>query len=230
MSLKNLLQSVRDYLMMFEKEKYVHEERIHPKTRHRKIRGLDRRDDKIISAIKEIDRMYFVPERFKDVAYIDMALPIGENETISQPSTVARMLQLLDLKEGESVLEIGTGSGWNASLIGKLVGRGGVVSLEINPLLAERARKKLRGLGIVNVEIRGEDFRMINKKFDKIIFTAGISNYQEKIIEDFALKNLNKNGILICPFQSGPLIVIKKTRGIEKSYIGDTYGFVRLVV
>lgn len=188
-------------------------------------------DEGIIDAMKKVDRRSFVSNAHRNEAYFDMALPVGENQTISQPSTVARMISLLRLKEEDSVLEIGTGSGWNAALISTIANKGEVLSLEISEVLAERAEKKIKEQGIRNVVVSLDDFRLVTKKFDKIIFTAGISEGQEEIIEQFAESHLNELGILVCPFESGPIIVMNKTRGkIEKYYTDEDYEFVPLVL
>lgn len=187
-------------------------------------------DEKILKAIEKVDRKDFMLDELKDVAYEDTAIGIGYGQTISQPSTVARMLSLLELEKGDSVLEIGTGSGWNACLIGELVGEnGGVFGLEIVDELVEKARQRIEKLGIKNVEIRRQDFRKLKQKFDKIIFTAGILQGQEEIIEDFAQGHLEKGGILVCPFRSGQLMIIKKVgEKIEKSFTDEEYVFVEL--
>src|SRR3990167_725228 len=85
----------------------------------------------IIEAFKRIDRKDFVPEEMKEMAYENTALPIGEKQTISQPLVVAFMLELLELKSGEKILEIGTGSGWNTALMAKIAGeKGKIISIE----------------------------------------------------------------------------------------------------
>ena len=202
-----MLQSVYDYLLLFGEV-----------------------DKNILEAMKKIDRKDFMDIN-KEFAYVDNAMSIGYGQTISQPSTVARMLSLLKLKKGDFVLEIGTGSGWNAGLISYLVKSGKVKSLEIVKELAERSRNKIKELEIKNIEIKEEDFRKLKEKFDKIIFTAGILHSEENIIENFAQGHLNENGILVCPHQSGPLIIIKKKQGrIKKDYTNEEYGFVPLVL
>ena len=100
-------------------------------------------DKQILEAMNKIDRKEFVLEALKEYAYEDNALSISEGQTISQPSTVARMLSLLKLKENDFVLEIGTGSGWNAALIAYLVKQGKILSLEIYDELISEARKNI---------------------------------------------------------------------------------------
>ncbi len=182
---------------------------------------------KILKAIKKIERKHFV-ENIQE-AYLDTALSIGFDQTISQPSTVARMLQLLEPQKSNSVLEIGTGSGWNAALLTYLVKPAKVITLEIVPELAQKAKNNLKKARIENVEVRKQDFKKVREKFDRIIFTAGILEPQEKAIENFAKTNLKEGGILVCPFQLGPLIKIKKSNSkLKKSYTSEEYAFVPL--
>ena len=185
-------------------------------------------DKKILNAIEKTDRKNFMDEN-KELAYDDKAIPIGHGQTISQPSTVARMLSLLELKKTDEVLEIGTGSAWNAALLGKLSKK--VITLEIVPELAEKSEDKLKKLKIKNVEVKQKYFRNLKQKFDKVIFTAGISIKQEKILENFAENHLKENGILICPYQSGPLIILKKeNEKIKKTCTKEQYVFVPLIL
>jgi protein-L-isoaspartate(D-aspartate) O-methyltransferase len=207
MEKKEMLKSVRSYLSRFGSA-----------------------NEEILDAIDKVDRKNFIPADYAGQAYIDAAIPIGKGQTASQPSTVARMLSLLKLKKGSSVLEIGSGSGWNACLLGFLVGNGKVLSLEIHKELADNARKNVKKSGIRNVEIEEKDFRKLNRKFDKIIFTAGISRDEEKMIKDFAESHLLENGILVCPLRTGPLIVARKTRtGVKTEHTRDEYAFVPLL-
>ena len=205
MNKSQMLQSVKNYLSLFGKP-----------------------DKKILQAIEKIDRKNFMVEN-KELAYEDRAISIGYGQTISQPSTVARMLSLLELKKTDEVLEIGTGSAWNAALLGKLSKK--VITLEIVPELAEKSEDKLKKLKIKNVEVKQKYFRNLKQKFDKVIFTAGISIKQEKILENFAENHLKENGILICPYQSGPLIILKKeNEKIKKTCTKEQYVFVPLIL
>src|SRR4030042_2003032 len=139
--------------------------------------------DEILRAIEKVDRKNFVPEKFFDVAYENHPLPIGLGQTIRQPYTVAFMLQELDIKKGEKVLEIGTGSGWNAALISSLVGKKGkVYTFEIIKELAEEAKKKLEKFKNVEV-IFGNGSMGLEKysPYNKIVLTAAASKIYEKI-------------------------------------------------
>ncbi len=185
-------------------------------------------DKKILKAIEKIDRKNFVLSSEK--AYLDTALLTKKAQTISQPSTVARMLSLLDLKKSDKVLEIGTGSGWNAALISYLIKPGKVLTLEYHRELADFAKNNISKLKIKNIEIQTKSYLDIKNKFNKIIFTAGIIKDQEKQIQKYAKTHLKENGILLCPFRHGPLIIIKKTKqGIKKTYTPEEYVFVPLV-
>lgn len=208
-----MLESVRGYLSSFGK--------------------IGEKEEDILKAMKFVDRANFVEPDFKNGQYLDIALPTKDGQTISQPSTVARMLQLLDLKKGDKVLEVGAGSGWNAGLIGFLAGESGhVLSLEIVDFLVKKARKRIQILGVKNIEIKNIDFRKLNDvKFDKIIFTAGISSNQNFFILDYAKKHLVKNGILICPHKLGSLIILKRKEGkFEERYTKEQYSFVPLIL
>lgn len=191
---------------------------------------------KIIKAMSVIDRKFFLDE---SEAYIDTAMPIGSGQTISQPSTVARMLFLADLKEKQEILEVGSGSGWNACLISYLI-NGKVISIERIPELAEKAKentkklskniknnKFLKNIIFLTENIFNKKSLIWKKKYDKIIITAGIID--EKEIKNIAEKLLRKNGKLICPYQSGPLIIYEKNNKLRKTETNEEYVFVPLI-
>ena len=109
---------------------------------------------RIIEAFKNIDRKLFVPQVYSDSIYIDGPLPIGKNQTISQPSTVAFMLELLEVKEGDNVLDIGSGSGWSTSLLCDIVGENGsVIGLERFDELVAIGQKNLAQFRTTNCHI-----------------------------------------------------------------------------
>ena len=195
---------------------------------------IGKNEERILEALDKIDRADFMSAKFKSDAYVDSAMPIENGQTISQPSTVARMLQLLKVKPGESVLEVGTGSGWNAALIAFIVGvRGTVVSLEVFEELIRSAQQKIQKYHFENVHVYRGDFRKFrkNEKFDKITITAGIEKSQEPIIESFAIEHLKENGILVCPRRIGPLMILEKnSSGMKKTYTKEEYVFVPLIL
>ncbi len=200
--------------------------------------------EKIIFAIQQLDRKFFVKD---NKAYYDTALGIGQGQTISQPSTVARMLLLADLEREDDVLEIGAGSGWNACLIAYLVYPGNVLSVERIVKLKEKAEKNVSKLRNYLKQHHPEDYpklqrlnfvaenifekgRSWKKKYDKIIFTAGIHNKeQENKIKQLAKKLLKQQGTLICPQTSGPMLIYHKDDKLKKFKTQEEYVFVPLI-
>jgi protein-L-isoaspartate(D-aspartate) O-methyltransferase len=117
----------------------------------RQLRRRGISDERVLEAMGAVPREHFVPESVRRSAYNDSALPIGHEQTISQPWVVAAICQALNLDGGENVLEIGTGSGYSAAVLARLADH--VVSIERVPKLAETARQRLDELGIQNVEV-----------------------------------------------------------------------------
>lgn len=172
-------------------------------TAERKKRLLDELErmgieNRVLGAINKTDREKFVPEYYRKDAYANYPQPIGHGQTISQPYTVAYMIQLLDLHEGQSVLEIGAGSGYNAAVMSRLVGaEGQIVSVELLSTLAETAKKNLRAAQIENVTIvQGDGYEGYppGSPYDRIIVTAGASE-----IPDPLMAQLKQRGIMVIP-------------------------------
>ncbi len=167
----------------------------------------------MIEVFKAIPRENFIPKEYLSESYGDYPLPIKEEQTISQPTTVMIMTGALELKEGEKVLEVGAGSGYQAAIISKMVGRKGkVVTTEIIPGLAEFARENIEKLKIKNVKIVNYDGSQGYKKespYDKCIITAACPEIPEPII-----KQLKENGIIIAPV--GDLLGQQMIKGIKK--------------
>jgi protein-L-isoaspartate(D-aspartate) O-methyltransferase len=149
-------------------------------------------------AFEEIKREDFVPPMLRQVAYDDIPLPILRGKTISQPTTVMLMTSALELEEGNKVLEVGSGSGYQAALIGKIVGRKGkVVSMEVIPELVQYARSNLRHARISNVEVHeGDGSRGFPSEapFDRIILTAACREFPKPLIDQ-----LKVDGIILGP-------------------------------
>lgn len=134
-------------------------------------RGVE--DTKVLAAMKSVPRHEFVPDRYLSQAYADHPLPIGYGQTISQPYIVALMTEALQLEEGDRVLEIGTGSGYQAAVLAELVTQ--VFSIEIIPELAAEAKELLKELGYSNIEVLNADGYFGWEEyapFDAIIVTA----------------------------------------------------------
>jgi protein-L-isoaspartate(D-aspartate) O-methyltransferase len=153
------------------------------------------RDRRVIEAMLKIPRHLFVEEAMAAQAYNDNPLPIGERQTISQPYMVALMTELLQLKGKERVLEIGTGSGYQAAVLAVLADR--VYTMERIRPLAMRARKVLDSLGLLNVNIKVDDGTcgwVEESPFDAIIVTAGAPEIPENLVEQLA-----PGGCLVLP-------------------------------
>jgi protein-L-isoaspartate(D-aspartate) O-methyltransferase len=153
------------------------------------------RDRRVIDAMLKIPRHLFVEEAMAAQAYNDNPLPIGERQTISQPYMVALMTELLELKGKERVLEIGTGSGYQAAVLAVLADR--VYTMERIRPLAMRARKVLDSLGLLNVNIKIDDGTCgweDEAPFDAIIVTAGAPE-----IPDALVTQLAPGGCLVLP-------------------------------
>ena len=151
--------------------------------------------ERILKAFMEIPREYFVETSFADQAYADHPLPIGEGQTISQPTTVMLMLQLLEVESEHRVLEIGAGCGYNAALLGLLAKE--VVTIERHEKLAVLARANLRKAGISNVTVLAGDGKLgdlEHSPYNRIIVTAAAQNIPVQLKEQLAL-----DGILLSP-------------------------------
>ena len=166
------------------------------------------RDNKALNAMEQVPRELFLPYEVRHDAYKDIALPIGAGQTISQPYIVALMTSALDLEGGEKVLELGTGSGYQAAILSRLVPQGRVLSLERIPGLAEEATTLLSSFGYANVEIRvaGDTLGSPgDAPFDAIIVTAAVPWLPPVLLEQLAVR-----GRMVLPI--GPLKEQELTR------------------
>jgi len=187
-------------------------------------------ENKIESAFRNIPRHEFVMPSELDKAYYNEPLPIMKNQTISQPIVVSRMTEWLDIKKGQKILEIGTGSGWQTAILSYLVGSGIVYSVEFHPELVKFARENLEKLGIDNVHVILDDGSMGYPKespYDRIIITAACTEIPLPLFDQ-----LRENGLIIAPVgdSSQSLILLKKTsEGIIELKNQSNYVFVPLL-
>jgi protein-L-isoaspartate(D-aspartate) O-methyltransferase len=141
----------------------------------------------VLAAMRKVERHRFIPSYLQCLAYEDGPLPIGEDQTISQPYIVALMTELLQLKGSEKVLEIGTGSGYQAAILAELTKE--VYTIEILPKLANRAEKLLIELGYKNIKVRCSDGYLGWQEaapFDAIIVTCAVKEIPKPLIEQLA--------------------------------------------
>jgi protein-L-isoaspartate(D-aspartate) O-methyltransferase len=182
------------------------------------IQRRDVRSPRVLAAMEKVPRHLFVPEVYRAQAYDDYPLPIGENQTISQPYIVALMTSLLELKGGEKVLEIGTGSGYQAAVLAEIAGE--VYTMEILEPLAKRAETTLTSLGYTNVHVKNGDGYAgwpEEAPFDDIVVTAAPLKVPQPLLDQ-----LKVGGHMVIPlgkvFQD--LVVYTKTAtGFEKKNV-----------
>lgn len=179
-----------------------------------KERGI--KDDRVLTAILKVERHRFVPKYLQALAYQDSPLPIGEGQTISQPYIVALMTQSLELKPTDKVLEIGTGSGYQAAILAELAKE--VYTIEIIEKLTRLAEERLKGLGYRNVWVKCADGYLgwpEYAPFDGIIVTCATDHVPQPLIDQLA-----EDGRIVIPLGSPDyqdLTLIRKKDGSLKS-------------
>src|SRR5258708_10971714 len=167
-------------------------------------------DAAVLRAMDEGPREHFVGVPFADSAYADQALPIACGQTISQPYVVAYMTEQLGVQRGHRVLEVGTGSGYQAAVLSRLARE--VVSVERYRTLADSARARLATLGYRNVEVRlGDGLAGAPDRapFDRIVVTAATDTVPESLVEQLA-----RDGVMVLPLgpHAGPQNLVKLTK------------------
>ena len=210
-----------------KKETIRYERQREEMVRHQiEARGI--KDPLVLTAFRTVPRHLFVSEALRDQAYGDYPLPIGEQQTISQPYIVAEMTEALELHKDDRVLEIGTGSGYQAAILAEIVYR--VYTIERIRSLYIQARKLLDKLRYHNIVMRCSDGTTGWKDespFDAIIVTAGAPDIPEKLLHQLA-----EGGRMVVPVgnqHSQDLIkVVKDIKGIHKSNLGGCR-FVKLI-
>lgn len=185
----------------------------------KQLKGRGIKDENVLHVMGEIPRELFVPDHLKDDVYSDTALPIGNGQTISQPYVVAYMTEMLNLKGDEKVLEIGTGSGYQAAILSKLSKE--VYTIERIPELAEEAKRRFDILEIKNIKVfvkDGTEGLEEYAPFDRVIVTAAAPDIPPPL-----MSQLSEEGILIAPvgdYLSQNIIkIIKKDGKISKELL-----------
>lgn len=189
---------------------------------HMVVEQIQRRgisDPRVLAAMRSVPRQEFVLKEQKEIAYQDRALPIGVNQTISQPYIVALIAQQSEIKENDRILEIGTGCGYQAAVLSKLAKQ--IYTIEIIESLGDRAKKLLESLGYNNITVKiadGFDGWKEKAPFDVIVLTAAPRRIPLPLMEQ-----LTVGGRLVAPVgdsENQELVVIKKTKsGLKKKNI-----------
>jgi len=176
--------------------------------------GKDELDPRVIAAMGNVPRHQFVPDTLKSMAYLNRPLPIGYEQTISQPYIVAIMTELLKFGPGQRALEIGTGSGYQAAILGELGGE--VYTIEIIEELGEQARRNLERLDYRNIEVRiGDGYYGWEEQapFDAIVVTAAASHVPPPLV-----KQLKNGGRMLIPV--GSRFMVQQLLLVEKDAAG----------
>jgi protein-L-isoaspartate(D-aspartate) O-methyltransferase len=173
------------------------------------------KNERVLAAMSQVPRHQFVDPSLRDLAYSDRPLPIGHNQTISQPYIVAYMTETAEISSSDKVLEIGTGCGYQAAILSKIAKK--VYTIEIIPQLATRARRTLTKLGYQNVEVKtGDGYQgwAENAPYDAIIVTAAPERVPQPLIDQLAI-----NGKMVIPIGTRyqEIVVLTKTQdGVVK--------------
>ncbi len=182
-------------------------------------------DQKILNAFDRIPRHFFLDLAFVEKAYTNMAFQIGAKQTISHPFTVGFQTQLLDLKKGEKILEIGTGSGFQTCILCCLGAR--VYSVERQKELYINAKKIIDDFGYSPKLFYGDGYKGLNtyKPFDKILVTCGAPDVPEPLV-----KQLKIGGVLVIPIGDGDSQIMKRIKKIsEDKFEEEEFGSFRFV-
>jgi protein-L-isoaspartate(D-aspartate) O-methyltransferase len=172
------------------------------------------RDPAVLAAMRKVPREEFVPERMRKHAYADQPLPIGSEQTISQPYIVGAMTELARVAPESVVLEVGTGSGYQAAVLAELARH--VYTIEILPELAETADERLTRLGYTNITVRAGDGYLgwpEHAPFDAILVTAGAEHVPPPLVEQ-----LKPGGRMVIPV--GPTLDVQSLLVIERKQDG----------
>jgi protein-L-isoaspartate(D-aspartate) O-methyltransferase len=183
----------------------------------------------IVHAFEAVDRIDFVPHDSKSEAYGDYPLPIPDGQTISQPYTVAFMMELLHPESGQRILDVGSGSGWTTALLAHIVGAGGsVVATEIIPELVTLGTNQLARYDFPHAKIRHAEHDTLGAPdkapFDRILVSAASDNIPHELVEQLA-----PNGILVMPIKNSVIRLVKHADGTIETRTYEGFAFVPLL-
>ncbi len=182
-------------------------------------------DERVLAAMEAVPRHFFLDSAFADLAYEDKALPIDREQTISQPYTVAFQTQLLNVQKRDRVLEIGTGSGYQAAILSKIEAR--VFTVERQEALHHKAKKLLADYGFSNVRCYYRDGTKGLREFapyDKIIVTAGATE-----VPTILLDQLKIGGIMVIPVGTRSQKMLRITKLADSDFQEEDFGDFRFV-
>lgn len=182
-------------------------------------------DPRVLEAMRSVPRHRFVPEDLQDRAYADAALPVAEGQTVSQPWIVARMLELARIGAGDDVLEVGTGTGYQAAILARLAAR--VTSVERIPALAEGARSRLAALGVSNVAVRVGDGSLGWQEFAPYARVLGAAAAPH--VPGALLEQLREGGLLVLPVGGARLQRLETWRRTGGRFARERYSECRFV-
>ena len=205
------------------KDTYYHKGMRKKLVQQLKTKGIE--DQRVLEAIGAIPRHFFLDNAFEELAYEDQALPIGNEQTISQPYTVAFQTQLLEVKQGEKILEIGTGSGYQACVLAALGAK--VYSIERQEALHLRTVELFQKMGVKNVRcFFGDGYKGLARKapFDKILLTAAAKEIPEKLKEQLKI-----GGKMVVPVGEKTQEMYQIKRVSETEFLSQVYGSFRFV-
>jgi protein-L-isoaspartate(D-aspartate) O-methyltransferase len=183
--------------------------------------------EEVIKAFAKVDRTNFIPGPYKEEAYRNVALPIGYDQTVSQPSTIAFMLDKLDLRGGQKILEVGAGSGYVLALIEELVKDGEIYGTERVSELVDMAQNRLKHFSNIQIFHTPTELGLAeHAPFDRILVSAAASgNIPQKLIDQ-----LREGGVMVCPVDHS-IIRVEKSEGghiAAENYPG--FAFVPLIM
>ncbi|MDO8126488.1 MAG: protein-L-isoaspartate(D-aspartate) O-methyltransferase [Candidatus Brocadiales bacterium] len=215
---------IREDLSSYDEAVY---ERERTKMVERQIKAMGVKDPRVLKAMQSVPRHLFIPEGLRQHSYEDTPVPIGSGQTISQPYIVAFMTELLDLDKNDTVLEVGTGSGYQAAVLAEIVKQ--VFTIEIKEELGLEAEERLKEMGYTNIDVRiGDGYNGLPDEapFDAIIVTAAPTHIPQPLVNQ-----LRPGGRMVIPvgplYETQSLVLITKKEDGE--ILRETITLVRFV-